>query len=202
MKDEQIRRLELILERELSDGEKDRMNRIKQILGLADDDVVWEVIAAMEFQRSYYDELPQKIAAASAEIVKGISAVAEKEVGRAQSLLAESVAEQAKKMSLRLNMETLLPMGLAALVCLLVYGSLSMWVGFSLGSGHARSPEWLLRMPSGFLMAGLCAAGGLFLGVYAGREYAEDGKGWWKRGLTAVALVMLAFGGMIFAFAL
>jgi hypothetical protein len=120
--------------------------------------------------------------------------------GRAQSLLAESVAEQAKKMSLRINVETLLPMGLVALICLLAYGSMLMWAGFCLGSRYVQDMALILRMPSGFLMSGLCAAGGLLLGVYAGREFAEAGKGWWKKML--VSLVMLVSGAVITSFAL
>ena len=187
MKTEQMRRLEKLLDRALSEAETERLVRIKNVLGLADDDTVWDILAAMEYQRSYYEELPQKIAAASAEILQGISLAAEKEMGRAQSLLAESVAEQAKKISLRINMETLLPMGLVALISLLAYGSLLMWAGFLLGSDQVYSPAWLLRMPSGLLMGGLCLAGGLFLGVYAGQEFAKGHRGWWKRMLVALA---------------
>ena len=64
-----------------------------------------------------------------------------------------------------------------------------MWAGFRLGSGQAYSPEWLLRVPSGFLMAGLCVAGGLFLGVHAAREFAEGIKGW-KKLLFALGLLI------------
>jgi len=145
----------------------------------------------MEYQRAYYEELPPKIAAASTEILQEISVAAEKEMGRAQSLLAENVAEQARKMSLRLNVETLLPMGLVALLCLLAYGSLLMWAGYCLGTGYMQDIALILRVPSGFLMAALCLAGSLFLGVHAGREFAVEGKGWRKKTIVALALLVL-----------
>ena len=195
-----ITRIEKVRGHRLTEEESDRLREIGATLNLRDDDAVYDILAAMEYQRTYYEELPAKIAAASTEILQGISSAAEKEMGRAQSLLAESVAEQAQKLSLRINMETLLPMGLVALICLLLNGSLLMWAGFHLGSGQAISPEWLLRMPSGFLIAGLCMAGGLFLGVYAGKEFAEGGKGWRKR--TLVALAMLLTGEIIIVHAL
>jgi cell division protein ZapA (FtsZ GTPase activity inhibitor) len=182
------------------DGEKERLRRIRDTLHIADEDSLWDILTAMEYQRAYYEELPAKIAAASTEILQSLSVAAEKEAGRAQHLLAESVAEQAKRLSLRINMERLLTMGLGALACLLAYGSLSMWAGFHMGSGHAQSPVWLLRVPSGVLMGGLFLAGGLFLGVRAGSEFAEVGKGWKKS--MAFALAMLVAGGVIVSLAL
>jgi hypothetical protein len=190
-----ITRIEKLRGQRFSEEEAVRLREIGGALNLRDDDAVWNLLAALEYQRVYYEALPQKIAVASTEILQGISIAAEKEAGRAQSLLAERVAGLAEKMSLRVNIETLLPMGLVALVCLLIYGSLLMWAGICLGSGRAHPPEWLLRVPSGFLMAGLCAAGGLFMGVYTGREFAEDAKGWRKKGL--IALAMLVSGSVV-----
>ena len=200
MNTERVRRLEKLLDRELSAEEKERFGRIHSVLGITDGDALWDVVTALEYQRTFYEELPQKIAAASTEILQGISVAAEKEMGRAQSLLAENVAEQARKMSLRLNMETLLPMGLVAVICLVAYGSLLMWAGYCLGSRYVQDMALILRMPSGFLMSALCLAGSLFQGVYAARKFAEEGKGWWKNGLAALA--MLASGGVIIALAL
>jgi hypothetical protein len=200
MNTEQIKRLEKLLDRELSGEEAGRLGRIQSILDIQDHDSLWAILAAMEYQRTYYEELPQKIAAASTEILQGISVAAEKEMGRAQSLLAESVAEQARKMSLRLNVETLLPLGVLALVCLLAYGSLLLWAGYCLGTGYVQDMTLILRVPSGFLMSALCLAGSLFLGVHAGREFAVEGKGWRKK--TMVALAMLVLGGFVVSQAL
>jgi hypothetical protein len=154
----------------------------------------------MEYQKAYYEELPQKIVTASTEILQKISDFAEAEARRAQGRLAESVAEQARKLSLRVNMETLLSMGLAALVSLLAYGSLMLWAGFQTGSGQGHDPVWILRMPSGVLLGGLLLGGGLFLGVHAAREFA-DGGGKWKKRLI-VALAMLVSGGVMVRLAL
>jgi hypothetical protein len=200
MSEEKFRQIEKLLGRELSDADKERLRRIKDVLQISAHDAVWDLLAAMEYQRVYYEELPAKIATASAEILRGLSAAADKEVAAAQDRLAESVAEQAKNLSVRVNLVSLLPMGLTALVCLLLYGSLLLWAGFRIGSGQAHPPDFLLRMPSGILMGGLCIAGGGFLGIHAAKAFAEGKKGGRKPALTA--LVMLLAGGVVFGLAL
>jgi hypothetical protein len=110
------------------------------------------------------------------------------------------MAEQARKLSVRINLVSLLPMGLTALVCLLFYGSLLLWSGFCVGSDRAQPPDFLLRMPSGLLMGGLFLAGGVFLGVHAAKEFSEGRTGWRKRMLTALA--MLVPGGIVLSLAL
>jgi hypothetical protein len=200
MNAERITRLEKLLNRELSAEEKERLRRIQETLQISADDCLWDVLTAMEYQKAYYEELPQKIATASTDILREISAAAEVEARRAQGRLAESVAEQARKLSLRVNMETLLPMGLAALVSLLAYGSLMLWAGFRTGSGQAHDPAWILRMPSGLLMGGLLLGGGLSLGIHAAREFA-DGSGKWTKSMLAV-LAMLVPGGVMVSLAL
>jgi hypothetical protein len=94
----------------------------------------------------------------------------------------------------------MLPVGMLALICLLLYGSLLLWAGFVIGTGglgQAPPLAFLLKMPSGALMGGRCLAGGFFLGVQAGREYADGGKGWSRQML--IALAMLIPGGIVFS---
>ena len=195
-----IQRLEKLLERALTAEEISRLRRIKTVLEIDDNDAIWDVLVAMEYQRAYYEELPQKIATASTDILRGISVAAEKETVAAQARLTDSVVEQAKKLSVKINYASLLPTGLAALVSLLAYGSLMLWAGFRIGSGRAHDPAWIPRMPSGVLMGGLLLGGGLFLGLHAAKEFADGGGEWKKRMLAALA--MLIPGGGIMSFAL
>jgi hypothetical protein len=195
MKADRIKRLERLLERKLSAEEKERLHTIGRVLGIADNDALWDVVSALEYQRAYYEELPQKIAAASTEILQGIAAAAEAEARQAQGRLAESVADLAHKLAVRINLSSLLPMGLCALVCLLVYGSLTMWAGYQIGSGQAQEPVWILRMPAGVLMGGLAVACALFLGVHAAKEFAEGGREWRKKLL--ITLAAMVAGGVL-----
>jgi len=198
MKADRIKRLEKLLERKLSAEEKARLRNIGRVLGIGDNDALWDVVAALEYQRAYYDELPQKIASASTDILQRISDAAGAEARRTQGQLAESVAGLAQKLAVRINLSTLLPMGLGALVCLLAYGSLSMWAGFRLGSGQTHDLMWILRMPSGVLMGLLCLAGGMYLGVHAAKGFSEGGREWKKKML--ITLVMVAVGWVLTGF--
>ncbi|MDR2819949.1 MAG: hypothetical protein LBB60_05415 [Desulfovibrio sp.] len=104
MNTERITRLEKLLNRELSTEEKERLHRIQDTLQISAEDALWDVLMAMEYQRTYYEELPQKIATASTDILRGISDAAEAEARRAQGRLAESVEELAQKLAVRINM--------------------------------------------------------------------------------------------------
>jgi ABC-type multidrug transport system fused ATPase/permease subunit len=200
MNADKIRQLEKLLDRELSHEEIDRFRRIKDILHIRDNDSVWDILAAMEYQRVYYEELPAKIAGASAEILQDISVAAEKEIALAQSRLADNVVEQAKKLSVRINMTSLLPMGLFTLVSLLAYGSLLLWAGWRIGSGQAHPPELILRVPSCMVMGGLCVVGGIFCGAMAAKEFSEGRADWRKHLLTALAFLLPGAG--VFSLAL
>ncbi len=69
-------RLERLLERELSGEERERLRRVQDAFGISDNDALWELIMAMEYQRKYYDELPDKISSAAKEIFNGLSEAA------------------------------------------------------------------------------------------------------------------------------
>ena len=188
--------LESLLGRPLSVEEKERLRRIKDTLHIADNDAMWDILTAMEYQRVYYEGLPEKITLAAAEIFKELSVAAEKEVALAQSRLAESVVKQAKKLSLKSHIRSWLAWGGLALFLLLLYGALSLWAGYCIGSGQTQPPALLLRMPVGILLGALCVAGGLFAGIMAAKEFANGHAGWKKMGLTA--LFFLLPGGVIF----
>lgn len=200
MSTDAITRMENLLERKFSEEETARLRRIRDVLHLRNGDALWDILTAMEYQRTYYEELPGKIAGASAEILRGIEDAAEKEVAHAQSRLTESVVEHAKKLSVKINYASLWPAAIATLICVLTYGSLLLWAGFCIGAGQGHSPIMLLRMPSGLLIGGLCLATGLFFGFFVAREYAGGEKGWYKRLLLALAFLIA--GGVIFSLAL
>lgn len=197
MDTQKIAHFETLMGRELTAEEKDRLRRIKDTLQIADNDALWDVIIALEYQRKYYDELPEKVSGAAAKIFEELSLAAEKEVAKAQSLLAENVAKQAENLSLKMHVRTWLLWGIFALVLLLLYGSLLLWAGYSLGSGQTHPPALILRMPVGVIVGTLGLSGGIFLGVMAAKEFAE-GHTRWRKGLLA-ALGCILPGGWIFS---
>lgn len=171
--------------RELSEAETARLREIGNSLNLREDDALWPLLAAMEYQRVYYEALPDKIAGASKAIMNGMAAAAEKETAAAQARLTDSVVKEARNLAAKIQYGRLVPMWLIALICLLAYGSLMLWAGFRINTGRDMPLAAVLHMPSGWLISGLCLAAGLFCGGVAAKEFAEAERGWWKKGITA-----------------
>lgn len=111
-----IFRIEQSRGQKLSEEEAARLRGVGEALNLRDDDALWPLLAALEYQRVFYEALPDKIAGASSEILQGIATAAEKESAAAQARLTESVVEQAKPLSVKIQYATLLPIAMAALV--------------------------------------------------------------------------------------
>ena len=198
MNKEKIGHIEKLLGRELSEEEQERLARIQDILGIADNDALWDILIALEYQRTFYEALPEKISGASVKILAQLSATADKEIAHAQSRLAEAVVEHAKTLSTKMRISALVIPGLGALVSLLLFGSLLMWAGYSIGAGGLQNQTqplaMLLRMPAGVLIGGLCFSGGVFAGVMAAKDFAGGGGGWKKWAAWGVGLVVV--GGL------
>ncbi len=186
--------------RELSEAEAHRMREVGSRLNLRDDDALWPLLAAMEYQRIYYEALPEKIAGASRAIMDGMAAAAERETAAAQARLTESVVKEAQNLASKIQYAKLVPMGLFALICLLAYGSLMLWAGFRIDTGRNMPLAAVLHMPSGWLISGLCLITGGFFFVLSGKIFLADGGGWWKTGVLAMGLIMA--GAAIFVLSL
>ena len=89
--------------RELSEAEAARLREVGSRLNLRDDDALWPLLAAMEYQRIYYEALPEKIAGASRAIMDGMAAAAERETAAAQARLTESVVKEAQNLASKFN---------------------------------------------------------------------------------------------------
>lgn len=175
--------------RKLSEAEAARLREIGSRLNLRDDDALWPLLAALEYQRVYYEALPKKIANASRAIMDGMAAAAEKETAAAQARLTDSVVREAQNLASKIQYGRLAPMGLLALICLLAYGSLMLWAGFRIDTGRNIPLAAILHMPSGWLISGLCLAAGLFCGVLSAKSFVEEKKGIWKQGISALLLI-------------
>ena len=175
--------------RELSEAEAARLREIGNSLNLREDDALWPLLAAMEYQRVYYEALPDKIAGASRAIMDGMAAAAEKETATAQARLTDSVVEEARNLASKIQYGKLVPMWLLALICLLAYGSLMLWAGFRIDTGRDMPLAAVFQMPSGWLISGLCLAAGLFCGVLSAKSFVEEKKGIWKQGISALLLI-------------
>lgn len=186
--------------RKLSETEAARLREIGSRLNLREDDALWPLLAALEYQRVYYEALPEKIAKASQTIMDGMAAAAERETAAAQAKLTDSVVKEAEYLASKIQYAKLVPMWLFALICLLAYGSLMLWAGFRIDTGRDIPLAALLHMPSGWLISGLCLVASVFCGWGAATEFAEGERGWWKTGSLAIGCIMA--GMVIFIFSL
>ena len=177
--------------RKLSEAEAARLREIGNKLNLREDDALWPLLAALEYQRIYYEALPEKIAGASRAIMDGMAAAAERETAAAQARLTKSVVEEAEYLASKIQYGRLVPLWLLALICLLAYGSLMLWAGFRIDTGRDLPLAAVLHMPVGWLISGLCLAAGVFCGGVAAKEFGEAEKGWWRKGSIAILFLML-----------
>lgn len=184
--------------RKLSEAEAARLREIGSSLHLREDDALWPLLAAMEYQRIYYEALPEKIAGASRAIMDGMAAAAEKETAAAQARLTDSVVQEAQNLASKIQYGKLVPMWLLALICLLAYGSLMLWAGFRIDTRQDMPLAAILHMPSGWLISGLCLITGGFFFVLSGKTFLADGCGWKKKALTA--LCFFISGIIIFSY--
>lgn len=181
--------------RELSQAEAARLREVGNRLNLREDDALWPLLAALEYQRVYYEALPEKIAEASRAIMNGMAAAAEKETAAAQARLTDSVVKEARNLASKIQYARLVPMGLLALICLLAYGSLMLWAGFHIDTGRDMPLAAVLHMPSGWLISGLCLAAGIFCGGISTRNFACSEHGWFKQAI--IAFFFCIFGILI-----
>ena len=133
MNAECINHLEELLDRKLTEKEQERFRRIKDILKISDNDALWDILIAMEYQRTYYEDLPQKIHSVTEEICQDIKSLAEHEVTIAQYKLAESVVAQAKNFSFRFNYMQIFIWGILFFIACMFSGAALMWMGYALG---------------------------------------------------------------------
>lgn len=187
--------------RKLSEAETARLRETGNKLNLREDDALWPLLAAMEYQRIYYEALREKIA----RRVQSHHGTAwrlppKKRLPAAQARLTASVVKEARNLASKIQYGRLVPMWLLALICLLAYGSLMLWAGFRIDTGRDMPLAAILHMPSGWLISGLCLAGGVFCGALTAKGFAEARRGWWKNGGIAILFVML--GTLLFSLSL
>ena len=190
MEAETLVRLEKLLGRELEPSEKERLQRIQDVLKIGPNDALWSIIAALEYQRSYYEELPQKIRTATEEILAEWAEAARKNAAAPQKAKLKKAGKQTNVISLKELMQPWFGWALLTLCLLLLYGSLSMWAGYCLGSGQTQPPALLMRMPVGVLIGILCMGGCVLEGIRAAKAFGDNDNSWRKHALEATALLV------------
>ena len=188
-----IKHLERMRGSKVTREEYHRLTMMQQALNLQDDDAVWMLFLAMEYQKVYYEQMPKKITDTTSELLRRVRETADREAANAQNRLIQSVIEQTEKLTARVHIVPLMPIYLLILLCLMAFGSVTYWAGLCSGLGNPLPLEMVLNTPTGIIIGGMTLTTAVFCLGISFWKIAYDQKGW----LLPMA-VSLGLSGMMF----
>ena len=126
-----------VVGRHASDEERQRLYRLRDALGLRDNDAFWSIVMALEYYDSFFRQYPAELAEYTERCIEGaraaFAAAAEREAAQVQRTLSEKVAETSVAIARRLAER---PVGLHRVTTLLAavvaFGALCVSAGYSL----------------------------------------------------------------------
>lgn len=135
---------EKLIGRQATPQEVERLHRVRDALGLRDNDALWLILIALESYDGLYRRYPEVIATqlrSAMEEQRGCAAaMVEQETKHALSRLADAVARGSEEVAARaVQAQRLHALSMAALT-LFAFGGLCTVLGYVLGSG--RMPYW------------------------------------------------------------
>lgn len=93
----------LLLDRQPSDAEQQHLYRVRDALGLRNNDALWLVLIALQYYQSQYEQFPQAIAHAATETLRAFQSTAEATAhaaaASAHADLADAVATVAQEVA-------------------------------------------------------------------------------------------------------
>jgi hypothetical protein len=135
-----------VVGRHASDEERQRLYRLRDALGLRDNDAFWSIVMALEYYDSFFRRYPAELAEHTERCIEdargAFAAAAEREAAHAQRTLSEKVAETSIAIARRLAER---PVGLQRVTMLLAavvaFGALCVSAGYSLAA--PVKPFWV-----------------------------------------------------------
>jgi hypothetical protein len=187
-----------IVGRHASDEERQRLYRLRDALGLRDNDAFWSIVMALEYYDSFFRRYPAELAECTERCIEdargAFAAAAEREAAHVQRTLSEKVAETSVAIARQLAER---PVGLHRVTMLMAvvvaFGALCVTAGHSL-AGPVK-PFWVtgaetltplrreaavvLSAPAGWMVFALLLPAAVH-GAKAGWRVAADGaaEGW------------------------
>ena len=159
------RAFEQLAERAATTAELERLRRVKDGLGLADNDAFWSVLVALEHYRSLYERIPGEIAAAGQTALvnarQAFEAAARAEGAGAHRLLAEVVVQSSLELARRQAEAVRWRSWALVLLAIVAFGCVCAMVGRNLTEGLAALPTGrpehrllaaFLSLPAGWLL--------------------------------------------------
>ena len=137
-----------VLGRHASDEERQRLYRLRDALGLRDNDAFWSIVMAREYYDSFFRQYPALLAEHTERCIKDARAAfaeaAAREAAHAQRTLSEKVAETSVAIARRLAER---PVGIHRVTMLLAavvaFGALCVSAGYSLAA--PVKPFWVAK---------------------------------------------------------
>lgn len=167
----QIDKFESLLGRKLDSSEIFRLQRIQNILKISDNDAIWDIIVAFEYQKTFYSKIPS-------EIEKIVDKIPTQE-----GIFPQQAAY------------TTITSNLIFAFLFTAISAVSMWVGYGLGRGQIEPQNSIMLMPVGYVLGVSCLAPAVFLGLNSAKSMSNgDLKGAVLKGCAA--LLFLVFCGM------
>ncbi len=131
----------------LTPEQEARVREVAVRLQIREDDAVWQLLEAMEYQRIFYEKLPKHIEDTSGKLLKNIKETAEAEVAKSKTELTKSVVQEARYLASKIQWSEVLPLLIVGIISMFAYTALSMWAGFQLGAGEIRPIRDVLLIP-------------------------------------------------------
>ena len=153
-----------VLGRQPSEDERGRLYRIRDTLGLRDNDAFWYIVLVLEHYDSLYRDYPGQIRDEARKTIeearRAFAAAAEVEAAKAQTALAQQVAETSVVIARKLAERPVGVQGVTAMFAAAVaFGALCMTAGAKVAGG-----DW----PLGWSRSGGASIAALVLGAPAG----------------------------------
>lgn len=135
-----------------SHEQRERLYRIRDVLGLRDDDALWSIVSALEHYDALYRLYPAQMASQMREAAEQamdraratVAAMAVEESAHAHRMLAETVARTSTDLARKLADK---PVGVhrfsLALACVVAFGALCVRLGYNLAA-HSP-PFWVVQ---------------------------------------------------------
>jgi len=183
-----------VVGRPASEEQRDRLHRLREALGLRDNDAFWSIVMALEYYDSFFRQYPAQLAEETRRSIEGARAAfavaAEKEAAQVERVLSEKVAETSVAIARKLAEK---PVGLhrvtTALAAVVAFGALCVSAGYNLGAperpfwvakdaglrGAERALSVVLALPAGWMIFALLLPAAAY-GARVGWGMAADGS--------------------------
>ncbi len=210
-----------VLGRQPSEAERQRLYRVRDALGLRDNDAFWYIVMILEHYDSLYRDYPRQIAEHARGTIEAareaFALAAAAESAKAQSMLAQKVAETSVAIARRLAERRIgLHRVTAVLASVVAFGALCVAAGFKLGNtgrpfwyrprvgpeGNADILAVVLGVPAGWMLFALLLPFAVH-GARTGWSWASDSDGSVQKALgwSLLAVSVIGTGACLVALA-